>query len=102
MHPPQAVVQCLDDAHELVDKAISTAITESKPVYISISCNLPGLFHPTFVTEPVPYALARRFVSYAIVLVSADNYCLTVIISPSACLPGRLLRMSKGFKCAAG
>eukprot|EP00246_Nothoceros_aenigmaticus_P002224 TRINITY_DN13033_c0_g1_i1.p1 TRINITY_DN13033_c0_g1~~TRINITY_DN13033_c0_g1_i1.p1 ORF type:complete len:573 (+),score=98.40 TRINITY_DN13033_c0_g1_i1:83-1801(+) len=56
----QAVVQHLEEAHELVDRAISTAIKESKPVYISVSCNLAGLPHPTFVLEPVPYALSKR------------------------------------------
>ncbi|KAF8748157.1 hypothetical protein HU200_013043 [Digitaria exilis] len=35
----QAVVNNLEDAHEQIDTAISTAIKESKPVYISISCN---------------------------------------------------------------
>lgn len=54
----QAVVNNLDDAHELIDTAISTALKESKPVYISISCNLPGIPHPTFAKEPVPYFLA--------------------------------------------
>lgn len=53
-------VQDLDTAHELIDKAISTALRESKPVYISVSCNLAGLPHPTFSREPVPYALAPR------------------------------------------
>ncbi|CAI9783728.1 unnamed protein product [Fraxinus pennsylvanica] len=56
----QAVVNNLDDAHELIDTAISTALKESKPVYISISCNLPGLNHPTFAREPVPFYLAPK------------------------------------------
>ncbi|KAK7412430.1 hypothetical protein VNO78_03890 [Psophocarpus tetragonolobus] len=54
----QAVVNHLDDAHELIDTAISTALKESKPVYISISCNLSGIPHPTFSTNPVPFFLA--------------------------------------------
>ncbi|GAB2301204.1 Pyruvate decarboxylase 1 [Dionaea muscipula] len=54
----QAVVNNLDDAHELIDNAIATALKECKPVYISISCNLPGLTHPTFAREPVPFFLA--------------------------------------------
>nr|ABJ99596.1 pyruvate decarboxylase [Lycoris aurea] len=56
----QAVVNNLEDAHELVDTAISTALKESKPVYISISCNLPGIPHPTFTPEPVPFSLSPR------------------------------------------
>lgn len=56
----QAVVSNLDDAHELIDTAISTALKESKPVYISISCNLPGIPHPTFSREPVPFCIAPR------------------------------------------
>ncbi|XP_019429699.1 PREDICTED: pyruvate decarboxylase 2-like [Lupinus angustifolius] len=53
----QAVVNNLEDAHEQIDTAISTALRESKPVYISIACNLPGIPHPTFSHEPVPFAL---------------------------------------------
>ncbi|THG13888.1 hypothetical protein TEA_029115 [Camellia sinensis var. sinensis] len=56
----QAVVNNLEDAHELIDTAISTALKESKPVYISISCNLSGIPHPTFAREPVPYFLAPK------------------------------------------
>ncbi|GAB4831382.1 Pyruvate decarboxylase 1 [Ancistrocladus abbreviatus] len=51
----QAIVSNLDDAHELIDNAISTALKESKPAYISISCNLPGIAHPTFCRDPVPF-----------------------------------------------
>ncbi|KAF8721410.1 hypothetical protein HU200_023123 [Digitaria exilis] len=56
----QAVVTNLDDAHEQIDTAIATALRESKPVYLSISCNLPGLPHPTFSRDPVPFFLAPR------------------------------------------
>ncbi|URD91545.1 Pyruvate decarboxylase isozyme [Musa troglodytarum] len=56
----QAVVNNLEDAHELIDTAISTALKESKPVYISIGCNLPGIPHPTFSREPVPFFLSPR------------------------------------------
>ncbi|XP_021744739.1 pyruvate decarboxylase 2-like [Chenopodium quinoa] len=56
----QAVVNNLDDAHELIDTAISTALKESKPVYISIGCNLPAIPHPTFSREPVPFSLSPR------------------------------------------
>lgn len=50
----------LEDAHEQIDTAISTALKESKPVYISISCNLPAIPHPTFSREPVPFFLAPK------------------------------------------
>ncbi|KAK9267433.1 hypothetical protein L1049_009859 [Liquidambar formosana] len=53
----QAVVNNLEDAYELIDTAISTALKESKPAYISICCNLPGIPHPTFATDPVPFCL---------------------------------------------
>ncbi|KAI4356032.1 hypothetical protein L6164_000085 [Bauhinia variegata] len=56
----QAVVNNLEDAHEMIDTAISTALKESKPVYISISCNLPAIPHPTFSREPVPFSLNPR------------------------------------------
>jgi len=57
----QAVVNNLEDAHELIDTAISTALKESKPVYISISCNLPAIPHPTFARDPVPFYLAPKY-----------------------------------------
>ncbi|KAM0927456.1 hypothetical protein ACQ4PT_002890 [Festuca glaucescens] len=56
----QAVVNNVDDAQEQIDKAISTGLKESKPVYISVSCNLPSVSHPTFSRDPVPYFLAPR------------------------------------------
>ncbi|KAG7618229.1 putative pyruvate decarboxylase [Arabidopsis thaliana] len=56
----QAVVNNLDDAHEQIDKAISTALKESKPVYISVSCNLAAIPHHTFSRDPVPFSLAPR------------------------------------------
>ncbi|PPS01753.1 hypothetical protein GOBAR_AA18921 [Gossypium barbadense] len=54
----QAVVNNLEDAHELIDTAISTALKATKPVYISISCNLPAIPHPTFGSDPVPFTLS--------------------------------------------
>ncbi|KAL3741748.1 hypothetical protein ACJRO7_017249 [Eucalyptus globulus] len=56
----QAVVNNLEDAHEQIDTAISTALKESKPAYISISCNLSGIRHPTFCRDPVPFSLAPK------------------------------------------
>ena len=55
------MVTNLDDAHEQIDTAIATALRESKPVYLSISCNLPGLPHPTFSRDPVPFFLTPRY-----------------------------------------
>ncbi|KAL2243970.1 pyruvate decarboxylase 1 [Sesamum indicum] len=56
----QALVNNLDDAHEQIDTAIATALKESKPVYISISCNLAGIPHPTFAREPIPFSISPR------------------------------------------
>ncbi|KAH0859535.1 hypothetical protein HID58_087796 [Brassica napus] len=56
----QAVINNLEEAHELIDTAISTALKESKPVYISISCNLPAIPMPTFSRHPVPFSLAPK------------------------------------------
>ncbi|VVA14287.1 PREDICTED: pyruvate [Prunus dulcis] len=50
----QAVINNLEDGSELIDTEIPIALKESKPVYISISCNSPGIPHPTFRPEPVP------------------------------------------------
>jgi pyruvate decarboxylase len=60
----QAVVNYLDDAHEQIDTAIAAALRESKPVYISVSCNLAGLTHPTFSRDPVPMFIAPRYLQY--------------------------------------
>lgn len=57
----------LDDAHELIDTAISTALKESKPAYISIGCNLPGIPHPTFARDPVPFYLAPKY-EYSLII----------------------------------
>ncbi|WZZ29779.1 pyruvate decarboxylase 1-like [Brassica napus] len=56
----QAVVNNLEDAHEQIDKAVSMALSESKPVYISISCNLAATPHPTFRSDPVPFSLSTK------------------------------------------
>jgi pyruvate decarboxylase len=57
----QAVVNNLEDAHGQIDTAIATALRESKPVYVSVSCNLAGLTHPTFSRDPVPMFIAPRY-----------------------------------------
>eukprot|EP00850_Spirogloea_muscicola_P014576 SM000105S13921 [mRNA] locus=s105:329101:332909:- [translate_table: standard] len=56
----QVVISNLEDAHAQVDHAIAVAVKESKPVYISVSCNIAGLPHASFRTQPVPYALTKR------------------------------------------
>lgn len=56
----QFVIQNLDDAHELLDMAMKTAIHKSKPVYVSVSCNLPSLPHPSFKSSPIPYSITQE------------------------------------------
>lgn len=63
----------LEDAHEQIDRAISTALKESKPVYISISCNLAGVPHSTFSVDPIPFALSPRFAPPNTLIIS--NLC---------------------------
>lgn len=58
----QTVVSNLDDALGLVGIAISTALERSKPVYVSIACNFPGILHPTFAIELVTFYLASKYV----------------------------------------
>ncbi|RYR45994.1 hypothetical protein Ahy_A07g031765 [Arachis hypogaea] len=57
-----AVVNNLEDAHEILDTAISTALKESKRVYISSSYNLAAIPHPhpTFNRESVPFSLSPK------------------------------------------
>ncbi|CAJ1975993.1 unnamed protein product [Sphenostylis stenocarpa] len=67
----QAVVNNLEDAHELIDTAIATALRESKPVYISIACNLPGIPHHSFIDHPVPFYLTPKL---------TDERCLEIAV----------------------
>ncbi|GLC35760.1 hypothetical protein PLESTB_000491400 [Pleodorina starrii] len=53
----QVVIQHIEDAHMLLDTAISEALLRRKPVYIEVACNLADLTHPSFARPPVPYAL---------------------------------------------
>ncbi|EFJ34193.1 hypothetical protein SELMODRAFT_406669 [Selaginella moellendorffii] len=57
---PAVVVKDLEDAHELIDYAIATALRGSKPVYISVSCNLAAAKYPSFGKDPVPYCIGER------------------------------------------
>ncbi|CAM6034398.1 unnamed protein product [Sphagnum compactum] len=55
----QVVIQNLDDAQELIDRAISAAIFQSKPVYISVCCNLANVAHPSFSKDPIPFSVTQ-------------------------------------------
>lgn len=92
----QAVVNNLDDAHEQIDTAISMALKESKPVYISISCNLPGIPHPTFTREPVPYFLAPKLSNQLVLEAAVDAAAefLNKAVKP-VMIGGPKLRVSK-------
>jgi TPP-dependent 2-oxoacid decarboxylase len=59
----QAIINCLDDAHAEIDRAVSICLKESKPVYISVSCNLAGTVHPSFTRSTIPYAITRQYVN---------------------------------------
>jgi pyruvate decarboxylase len=76
----QIVIQNLDDAQELLDKAISTALNKSKPVYVSVSCNLPSLPHPSFKNAPIPYSITQgtEVTSrlYGIGMLKTNSLCL--------------------------
>ncbi|KAH7276989.1 hypothetical protein KP509_39G029400 [Ceratopteris richardii] len=91
--------QDLDTSHELIDKAISTAVRESKPVYVSVSCNLAGLPHPTFSREPVPYAISPRFSNSKSLEAAVDTAAdfLNVAVKP-VLVAGPKLRVAKAEK----
>ncbi|KAG2442996.1 hypothetical protein HYH02_009412 [Chlamydomonas schloesseri] len=61
----QVVIQHIEDAHMLLDTAISEAMLKRKPVYIEVACNLADLTHPSFARPPVPYALASSHTNAA-------------------------------------
>ncbi|KAI3955485.1 hypothetical protein MKW92_006777 [Papaver armeniacum] len=71
----QAIVNSMEDAHEKIDTAILTALKESKPVYISISCNLSAIPHPTFSHEPVPFCLEPKL---------SNRMCLEAAVDAAA------------------
>ncbi|XP_021891024.1 pyruvate decarboxylase 1-like isoform X2 [Carica papaya] len=50
----QVVINDLADAQEQIDTAIAICLRESKPVYISISCNLVAIPHFSFNHDPLP------------------------------------------------
>ena len=54
------IIQNVEEGHALIDRAVSNAMRHSKPVYISICCNLAGLSHPTFDSPAVPFSLFPR------------------------------------------
>ncbi|KAL5806873.1 hypothetical protein ACOSQ4_029606 [Xanthoceras sorbifolium] len=49
-----ALINSLEDAHHQIDAAIAACLKESKPVYISFSCNLVAVPHFTFIQKPIP------------------------------------------------
>ncbi|DBA80991.1 TPA: Pyruvate decarboxylase 3 [Trebouxia sp. C0005] len=56
----QTQIVHLEDAHSLLDAAVAAAMRNSKPVYISVCCNLAGEVHPSFAGDPVPFGLAPK------------------------------------------
>lgn len=67
------VINHIEDAHALLDRAISSALRQRKPVYINIACNLAGEMHATFDTNPIPFAIYPK-VRSPLVLVSAREH----------------------------
>ncbi|XP_062231635.1 pyruvate decarboxylase 1 isoform X2 [Phragmites australis] len=98
----QAVVNNLDDAHEQIDTAIATALKLSKPVYISVSCNLAGLSHPTFSREPVPLFISPRLSNKANLeyAVEAAAEFLNKAVKP-VMVGGPKIRVAKAMKAFA-
>ncbi|KAG7674915.1 hypothetical protein Ndes2526B_g07757 [Nannochloris sp. 'desiccata'] len=68
----QVVIKSLDSAHELIDRAIAAALRNSKPVYVSVACNLATLHHPSFAKAPVPYALTPKLSNKASLEAAVD------------------------------
>ncbi|KAF5833068.1 thiamine diphosphate-binding protein [Dunaliella salina] len=53
----QATLNHVEDAHRLIDEAISSALVRKKPAYIEVCCNLADATHPSFTRPPVPFVL---------------------------------------------
>ncbi|KAG8638973.1 hypothetical protein MANES_14G086300v8, partial [Manihot esculenta] len=56
----QAIINDLEHAQEQIDRAITACLEESKPVYISICCNLVAIPHPTLVQDPIPLVFSSK------------------------------------------
>lgn len=65
----------MEDAHELIDTAIATALRESKPVYISIASNLVSIPHHSFTDDPVPFYLTPKL---------TDESCLEIAVEATS------------------
>ncbi|RDX66248.1 Pyruvate decarboxylase 4, partial [Mucuna pruriens] len=92
----QAVVNNLEDAHERIDTAIAAALRESKPVYISISCNLFAIPHHSFIDQPVPFYLTPRLTNESCleIAVEVTSEFLNKAVKP-VMVGGPRLRMAK-------
>ncbi|KAL6292564.1 hypothetical protein ACE6H2_000706 [Prunus campanulata] len=92
----QAVVKDLEDAQLQIDEAIAVALKESKPVYISISCNLPAIPHPSFPQEPAPFFLTPKLTNQESleIAVEATAKYLNKAVKP-VIVSGPLLRAAK-------
>ncbi|GAB4814493.1 hypothetical protein N2152v2_001539 [Parachlorella kessleri] len=95
----QVMIHCLDNAHELLDKAISAAVVNSKPVYICASCNLTGRCHPSFDRTPIPYSLSNKLSnreSLAAAVASAADFLSSK--QKPVLVAGTLIRSAKAGK----
>lgn len=94
----QVVIPHLDDAHRLIDYAITQALFHKKPAYIEISCNIAGLVHPSFVDVPIPFSVApphsnKQGLKEALAAITG---ALKTAVKPVV-LVGIRLRMCKAF-----
>lgn len=55
-NPAQTQVHHLDQAHEMVDDCMASALRQRKPVYLNVCCNLAGapLPRPPLLPPPIP------------------------------------------------
>ncbi len=56
----QAQIRSLDVAFKEISAALTAAVTQRKPVYISIPVNLAAASHPSFAPEPLPFSVPLR------------------------------------------
>ncbi|EEF47752.1 pyruvate decarboxylase 1 [Ricinus communis] len=68
----QAIINDLDNAQEQIDKAITICLQESKPVYISISCNLVAIPHPSFIHKPIPLVFTTKISNQMVLEVAVE------------------------------
>mmetsp|Transcript_17263 Transcript_17263/g.51667 ORF Transcript_17263/g.51667 Transcript_17263/m.51667 type:complete len:571 (-) Transcript_17263:327-2039(-) len=68
----QTQINHLDEAHEMVDHCMASALRHRKPVYLNVCCNLAGETHPTFQGTYIPFSIYPKLSNKASLAAAVD------------------------------